>query len=79
MTHLAPTVQQRSPAHYDLFISYSRRDKDFVQRLHQVLITDQQAVWVDWEDILPVADWRQEIYRGIEAADIYICHESPFH
>ncbi len=77
MTHSAPTVQQRSQAHYDLFISYSRRDKDFVQRLHQVLLADQQEVWVDWEDIPPVADWRQEIYRGIEAADNFIFVMSP--
>lgn len=61
----------------DLFISYSRRDKAFVQRLHQALMAYQFDVWVDWEDIPLTADWWQEIKAGIEAADNFLFVISP--
>ncbi len=76
ITYDASTVE-RSQAHYDLFISYSRRDKPFVQNLHLALAATGQDIWVDWDDIPPVADWRQEIYRGIEAANNFIFIISP--
>lgn len=53
----------------DVFISYSRKDKDFVRKLHENLSKQERDVWVDWEDIPLTADWRNEIYAGIEAAD----------
>ncbi|NEQ23696.1 MAG: TIR domain-containing protein, partial [Microcoleus sp. SIO2G3] len=59
-------------ADYDVFISYSRRDKDFVQQLWEALARANQAAWVDWDDIPPTADWRNEIYLGIEAASNFI-------
>ena len=63
---------------YDIFISYSRRDKDFVRHLWESLTQKaEQKVWVDWEDIPPTADWRQEIYLGIEAANNFIFVISP--
>lgn len=63
---------------YDIFISYSRRDKDFVRHLWESLTQKaKQKVWVDWEDIPPTADWRQEIYLGIEAANNFIFVISP--
>ncbi|MGC9502989.1 toll/interleukin-1 receptor domain-containing protein [Baaleninema sp.] len=61
----------------DAFISYCRRNKEFVQRLHKAFSEHQREVWVDWEDIPLNADWRQEIYRGIEAADNFIFVLSP--
>ncbi|NET37713.1 MAG: TIR domain-containing protein [Cyanothece sp. SIO1E1] len=61
----------------DVFISYSRQDKTFVESLHQALEKTNHNVWVDWEDIPPTAEWRQEIYRGIEAADNFIFVISP--
>ncbi len=61
----------------DVFISYSRRDKEFVQRLHQSLAALKSDVWVDWEDIPLTADWWKEICTGIESADTFVCILSP--
>src|SRR5690606_24719165 len=33
--------------------------------------------WIDWEDIPPVADWRQEIHTGIDQADDFVFIISP--
>jgi hypothetical protein len=64
-------------ADYDIFISYSRRDKEFVSRLWEALEKANQNAWVDWDDIPPTADWRQEIYLGIEAANNFVFVISP--
>jgi len=61
----------------DAFISYARRNKTFVQRLNQAFQNAKREVWVDWEGIPLNADWRQEIYRGIEAADNFVFVLSP--
>jgi hypothetical protein len=61
----------------DLFISYSRRDGDFVRRLHQYMVADGRDVWVDFEDIPLSADWWSEIARNIESADTFIFVISP--
>jgi WD40 repeat protein len=61
----------------DAFISYSRRNKTFVQQLNQAFQEAKREVWVDWEGIPLNADWRQEIYRGIEAADNFVFVLSP--
>lgn len=61
----------------DIFISYSRKDKEFVQILHQTLSQSQYDTWVDWEDIPPTAAWWTEIEAGIEAAHTCIFVISP--
>ncbi|MEQ9030274.1 MAG: TIR domain-containing protein [Aggregatilineales bacterium] len=61
----------------DVFISYSRKDKDFVRRLHDSLTKANRESWVDWEDIPTAADWWREICNGIEAADTFIFVISP--
>lgn len=61
----------------DAFISYCRRDKEFVQKLYQSFCDAKREVWVDWENIPLNSDWRDEIYRGIEAADNFIFVLSP--
>jgi WD40 repeat protein len=60
-----------------VFISYSRRDKDFVGRLHDALKQRQYDVWVDWEDIPPSAEWFQEIRAGLGGADGFVYVISP--
>lgn len=60
-----------------IFIGYSRKDKVFVQKLHEALSREKLDVWVDWEDIPATAKWLREIYKGIEAADNYIFVLSP--
>ncbi len=56
----------------DTFISYSRHDKVFVQRLFDALEAHQREVWVDWEDIPRGEQWLQEIYAGVEKADTFL-------
>src|SRR5258708_22537547 len=61
----------------DVFISYSRKDKAFVQQLFQALRDNKRDVWVDWEDIPLASEWLTEIYNGIDAARACIFVISP--
>jgi hypothetical protein len=61
----------------DIFISYSRRDSEFVKRLHAGLVAQKRDVWVDFEDIPLSADWWEEISNNIESADTFIFVISP--
>jgi hypothetical protein len=57
----------------DVFISYSRRDGEFVQRLNTAFVGAKRVVWVDWQSIPRGEDWWREIQAGIEGADAFIC------
>ena len=61
----------------DVFISYSRKDKPFVQKLNERLEAYGQEAWVDWEDIPATADWWNEIQAGIDGANTFIFVISP--
>jgi WD40 repeat protein len=61
----------------DVFISYSRRDKDFVSRLNQALADSGKDAWVDWEDIPASAEWLREIQDGIDGSDAFLFVLSP--
>src|SRR5690348_2020145 len=61
----------------DVFISYSRTDKDFVRRLHDGLAKHNRDTWVDWEDIPLTAEWLKEIHAGIDAAENFVFVISP--
>jgi GTPase SAR1 family protein len=56
----------------DVFISYSRRDTEFVQVLHEALKSTQYDAWIDWQDIAPTTEWWKEIELGIETAHTFI-------
>lgn len=60
-----------------VFVSYSRRDKDFVRKLHEALVANGFEVWVDWEGIPLGTDWWQEIVDGIQEADNFVFVISP--
>ncbi|MBE9032990.1 TIR domain-containing protein, partial [filamentous cyanobacterium LEGE 11480] len=64
-------------ATHDVFISYSRRDKVFVERLHGALKQAGQSAWIDWIGIPVTSDWWAEIERGIEGADTFVFVMSP--
>ncbi|MDL1885841.1 TIR domain-containing protein [Anaerolineae bacterium CFX8] len=61
----------------DVMISYSRKDKAFVQRLEAALRASGREVWVDWEDIPTGVDFMAEIFAGIEAANTFVFIISP--
>ncbi|KAM3100585.1 TIR domain-containing protein [Phormidesmis sp. 146-35] len=61
----------------DVFLSYSRKDKAFVQTLHDSLRAQQREIWVDWQAIPLTADWWQEIERGIEGTNTFVFVISP--
>ncbi|NET38100.1 MAG: TIR domain-containing protein [Cyanothece sp. SIO1E1] len=61
----------------DVFISYSRKDKEFVQKLHAALEQAGRDAWVDWAGIAPTAEWWEEIKLGIEKSDTFVFILSP--
>jgi len=61
----------------DVFISYSRRDKAFVETLDAALRSLNRDPWVDWEDIYKGEEWWKAIQRGIESANTFIFVISP--
>ena len=69
MPKLIPQLgTQRVTDMADVFISYSRKDIEFAQHLHQELESRDREPWVDWRDIPPTAEWLDEVYAGIQAA-----------
>lgn len=60
-----------------VYISYSRKDQAFAQRLVDRLRIDNIDVWIDWEQIPPTADWQREIEKGIQDSEAYIFIISP--
>ena len=60
-----------------VFISYSRKDKPFVQKLNEAL--DQAGVhaWVDWEGIELASDWMETIKEAIQGSDAFLFVISP--
>src|ERR1700753_1122963 len=60
-----------------VFISYSRKDKDFVSKLYDALVAQQREAWIDWKDIPLTVEWQQEIFTNIDAAEYFIFVISP--
>jgi len=60
-----------------IFISYSRKDLDFAQKIVDALAANELDTWIDWKSIPKGEDWEQEIYRGIEGADAFLFLVSP--
>ena len=61
----------------DVFISYSRKDKEFVEKLVTALEAKKRDVWVDFEDIPFASEWWDEIQKGIESSESAIFVLSP--
>jgi hypothetical protein len=60
-----------------VFISYSRKDKEFVQKLIEALIAAKREVWLDETNIEPTAEWLKKIFSNIEASDNFLFVISP--
>ena len=61
----------------DVFVSYSRKDKPFVEKLVTALEDKKRDVWVDFEDIPFASEWWEEIQKGIESSESAIFVISP--
>lgn len=63
---------------HDVFLSYSRRDSDFVRRLYDRLVEREEDVYIDWDDVPSWSpDWQAELYAAIESADTFLLVLSP--
>ena len=60
-----------------VFISYSRKDKEFVQKLVDALVAAKREVWLDDRNIEPTAEWLREVFNNIERADNFVFVISP--
>jgi WD40 repeat protein len=74
-----PASETASSEHrgHDVFVSYSRADRQRVVELTQSLASRGKRAWVDLEDIPPSAEWMAEIRSAIEGADGYVVAVSP--
>lgn len=72
-----PAASTASTPGPDVFVSYAREDRAFVERFRQALVDRGRTIWVDLEDILPTEDWWKKIRRGIESADHFVFVLSP--
>src|SRR6184192_4102878 len=68
---------QQPPRPQEVFISYSRKDKEFVRRLDEELKRRGREAWVDWEGIPPGDTWEKTIYGAIEATNTFIFVLTP--
>ena len=59
------------------FISYSRKDTEFIRKLHEALAANGIRTWVDWEGIKLGTDWWNEIVEGIQTTDNFVFVISP--
>src|SRR5437899_499295 len=59
----------------DVFISYSRKDAEFIRQLFNAL--NSPDVWGSWRDIDTSAQSWEEICREIESADNFVLVLSP--
>src|SRR5438552_6209847 len=68
---------QQAPRPQEVFVSYSRNDKEFVRRLDEELKRRDREAWVDWEGIPPGDTWEKTIYGAIEATHTFIFVLTP--
>ena len=60
-----------------IFVSYSRKNKDFCRQLTDELQKRDIDFWVDWNDIDPTVKWKDAIGNGIEDADNFLAIVTP--
>jgi hypothetical protein len=55
-----------------LFISYSRRQTPFVDRLADKLEDDGYSLWLDYQSLVPARPWLEQIEAGLDNADMLL-------
>src|SRR5689334_2399868 len=77
-TAVSPAEPPRPPPlRPDVFISYSRRDEEFVRPLADALEARGRDVFIDRDDIRKGEEWWQRILAGIDAAKCMVVVLSP--
>jgi WD40 repeat protein len=61
----------------DVFLSYSRKDTQFVREVFELLSARKREAWIDLHDIDYSAKWWEEICSGIDGADNFVLFVSP--
>lgn len=61
----------------ETFISYSRKDSEFVSQLLTQLKKASIDPWFDLEDLRPATDWKKEILIAIQACQNFVFVISP--
>ncbi|GEM_PF-2339374 len=56
----------------EVFISYSRKNKQFILELVDALKKEDQEVWIDLDAIPPSAEWWAEIKAGIDRSHTFV-------
>lgn len=69
--------QGQSPRSVDVFVSYSRRNTPFVQKLYRSLKQKGLRLWVDWENIPVASDWWAEIEEALQTVHTVLFVISP--
>lgn len=68
----------QSSDYSDVFVSYRRKNVEFVKQLVDELRAADREVWIDWEDIPPGStSFADDIKRGLEGADAFIAVLTP--
>ena len=55
-----------------VFLSYAKEDKETARGIYESLVSQNVQVWFDEESLLPGQEWRLEIERAINNADVVI-------
>ncbi|MDL1901374.1 TIR domain-containing protein [Anaerolineae bacterium CFX9] len=62
----------------NLFISYSRKDIEFVKNLRKDLADHHLSVWIDHEALIPgTRNWEEAILSAIKACDVVLWIATP--
>ncbi len=73
----APPEPVDDPAALDVFISYSRRDEDFIKQLYGDLTGRGISTWYDRENIGVATHWPTKIVEGIKNCKVFLLSLSP--
>jgi formylglycine-generating enzyme required for sulfatase activity len=60
-----------------IFVSYSRKDSNLVERIVDALTGDDLKPWIDWKSIPKGEVVQREIHQAIEEADVFLFFVSP--
>jgi hypothetical protein len=57
---------------YDACISYSQKNRQFIQKFAAALGQNDRRIWVDFSGIGASTKWRAEILSAIVAANVFV-------